>query len=241
MRQRLVGTGLPGPQGRGVGSQHCSFLLGGRIPQTPCGAGGSCALVGESTVRLCARCRRSGACFSPSLLGKVVSPVGRKRKGTVLTNRSLAWWERGYLVLREGWFLPALSFLLGGRIPQTPCGAGGSCALVGESTGRLFASCRSVGAWRLSFPPGEGGSRRLGESRKGRTVTHRSPRLVRRLAGTGLPGPHGRVGAPSTVLSCLGDVSPKPPAVREVRVLWSASARVVCVRAAAALGVALGD
>ena len=37
--------------------------------------------------------------------------------------------------------------------------------------------------------------------RKGRTVTHRSPRLVRRLVGAALRGPQRRADAPSTVLS----------------------------------------
>ena len=92
------------------------------------------------------------------------------------------------------------------------------------------------------LPPGEGGlvaDKRA--RRKGRTVSHRSPRLVRRLLGTGLHGPQRRVTAPNPYF-LSGESFPRAPS-RRVRSVcfWSASARRVRVRAAAALEAGLGD
>ena len=81
--------------------RHCAFLLGGRIPQTPCGAGGSCMVVGDMAGPRIGCCRLGW----PAVVC-----------------------EQGGLSLMDGVWLPRhCAFLLGGRIPQTPCGAGG-CA-----------------------------------------------------------------------------------------------------------------
>ena len=164
--RRLVGTGIPGPQGRGVGSQHCSFLLGGRIPRTPSRRG-------------------RFVCF------------GRRVHGSLVCE------------------LPPL--LWGG---------------VGGLTG---GTGPPLGGDRVAFlPRGGRWSRRLGESGRGapsRTVRHGWSAVWWEPGYLVL---RDGVWAPSTVLSCLGDVSPKPPAVRGICLLWSASARAAFVRAAAA-------
>ena len=164
-----VGYGVGWSSVTGGSSQHCAFLLGGRIPQTPCGAGGSFASAGESTARLFASFRGSRAGLGDcrphlpprgrnGLRQGLFLPLGgrwlrrsRRRKGRTVTHRSprpvRCVLGTGLVCAhRQGCGSQHCAFLLGGRIPQTPCGAGGSFASVGESTSRLCASCRRSGA-----------------------------------------------------------------------------------------------
>ena len=199
--------------------------------------------------------RRGGMVALLPLLGKVVSLVRRKRKGTVLTT--------GRLLGRTGLpgpqgrvWAPSTTFLSGAAHCMRRQFEFAQTALVRLAAERRFprapSRCVRLGCFGRrvhgSFGcelPRRGGMVALlpllgkvvslvRRKRKGTVLT-----TGRLLGRTGLPGPQGRVWAPSTVLSCLGDVSPKPPAARTARLLWSASARVVCVRAAAALGQVL--
>ena len=131
--RRLVGTGLHGPQDR-VWAPSTAFLAGKVFPEPLLGAEGMFALVGESTARLCARCRRAGVGLGGWHVsfprGKVRLAGRREPEGAHRRYRAArrsrvgllaaSCWEPDHMVLIDGCGLPALCFLSGEGIPRTP-------------------------------------------------------------------------------------------------------------------------